>query len=147
MENSKINTSTILKFYIFKNIAFFNFKLSYVEIKNNEISYFNNNKLIEKKNSCRDTDYKMFLSQLENVKFGLVETLDIHLIATYLSLDICLIIKNDLDLFELKQNVHYLDNVDADKYDELVINIKEYVKNNIKIRGVSNKILNKIFFN
>ena len=102
---------------------------------------------MKKKESCRNSDYAEFLSQLENVKFGLIETLDIHLISTFLSLNICPIIQNDLTLFELKENVHYLSEINLDKYEEIVINIKEYVKNNIKINGVSNKIINTMFTN
>ena len=77
----------------------------------------------------------------------MIETLDIHLISTFLSLNICPIIQNDLTLFELEENVHYLNAVNLSKYDELIVNIKEYVKNNIKIKGVSNKILNEMFTN
>ncbi len=121
--------------------------IDYVEIKNDKIHYYVDNKLIEKKVSLRNSDYEGFLVQLENVKFGLIETLDIHLISTFLSLNICPIIQNDLPLFELEENVHYLNAVNLSKYDELVVNIKEYVKNNIKIKGVSNKILNVMFTN
>ena len=121
--------------------------IDYVEIKNDEIHYFKEGKLIDKKESYRKSDYEGFLTQLENVKFGLIETLDIHLISTFLSLNICPIIQNDLTLFELEENVHYLNAVNLSKYDELIVNIKEYVKNNIKIKGVSNKILNEMFTN
>ena len=121
--------------------------IDYVEIKNDEIHYFKEGKLIDKKESYRKSDYEGFLTQLENVKFGLIETLDIHLISTFLSLNICPIIQNDLTLFELEENVHYLNAVNLIKYDELIVNIKEYVKNNIKIKGVSNKILNEMFTN
>ena len=121
--------------------------IDYVEIKNDKIHYYVDNKLIENKVSLRNSDYEGFLVQLENVKFGLIETLDIHLISTFLSLNICPIIQNDLTLFELEENVHYLNAVNLSKYDELVVNINEYVKNNIKIKGVSNKILNEMFTN
>ena len=131
----------------FTNDKIFEKTIDYVEIKNNKIHYFKEGKLIEKKESCRNSDYAKFLSQLENVKFGLIETLDIHLISTFLSLNICPIIQNDLTLFELKENVHYLSEINLDKYEEIVINIKEYVKNNIKINGVSNKIINTMFTN
>ena len=131
----------------FTNDKIFEKTIDYVEIKNNKIHYFKEGKLIEKKESCRNSDYAEFLSQLENVKFGLIETLDIHLISTFLSLNICPIIQNDLTLFELKENVHYLSEINLDKYEEIVINIKEYVKNNIKINGVSNKIINTMFTN
>ena len=121
--------------------------IDYVEIKNDKIHYYVDNKLIENKVSLRNSDYEGFLVQLENVKFGLIETLDIHLISTFLSLNICPIIQGDLTLFELEENVHYLNAVNLSKYDELVVNINEYVKNNIKIKGVSNKILNEMFTN
>ena len=121
--------------------------IDYVEIKNDKIHYYVDNKLIENKVSLRNSDYEGFLVQLENVKFGLIETLDIHLISTFLSLNICPIIQGDLTLFELEENVHYLNAVNLNKYDELVVNINEYVKNNIKIKGVSNKILNEMFTN
>ena len=121
--------------------------IDYVEIKNDEIHYFKEGKLIDKKESYRKSDYEGFLTQLENVKFGLIETLDIHLISTFLSLNICPIIQGDLTLFELEENVHYLNAVNLNKYDELVVNINEYVKNNIKIKGVSNKILNEMLTN
>tara|TARA_B100000989_G_scaffold43052_1_gene27434 strand:+ start:3806 stop:5479 length:1674 start_codon:yes stop_codon:yes gene_type:complete len=131
----------------FTNDKIFEKTIDYIEIKNDEIYYFKEDELIEKKESYRNSDYAEFLTQLENVKFGLIEKLDIHLISTFLSLNICPIIQNDLTLFELQENIHYLSEVDVDKYEELVINIKEYVKNNIKIKAISKKILNEMFTN
>ena len=71
-------------------------------------------------------DYESFLHQLKNVKYGYCSEGDIHLVATYLSLNIVPVVDSDW-LLDLERGVHYETKEGgllAVKYEEYVANIE-----------------------
>ena len=83
---------------------------------------------------------------LKNVKYGFCKEGDIHLIATYLSLNIVPVVDSDW-LLDLEEGVHYETKVGGlmeVPYEEYVDNIEKYVKSNIKVEGLVRKLLSKI---
>ena len=95
---------------------------------------------------AENDDYESFLHQLKNVKYGFCKEGDIHLIATYLSLNIVPVVDSDW-LLDLEEGVHYETKVGGlmeVPYEEYVDNIEKYVKSNIKVEGLVRKLLSKI---
>ena len=90
--------------------------------------------------------------KLKNVKRGYCREGDIHLIATYLSLNIVPIVRTNW-LLDLQEGVHYENQNTTSpwswgqfslSYEEYVLNIEKYVKSNIKVEGLVRKLLSKI---
>jgi len=121
--------------------------IDYVEIKNDKLVFYNNKTEIRREPLERKDDYESFLHQLKNVKFGECNEGDIHLIATYLSLNIVPVIKGNW-LLDLEEDIHFvksIERVSEEKYYEsLVVNIEKYVISNIKTDGLLKKLLSKI---
>ena len=83
---------------------------------------------------------------MKNVKYGHCIEGDVHLIATYLSLNIVPVVDSDW-LLDLDKGVHYETKEGGllgVKYEEYVSNIEKYVKSNIKAEGLVKKLLSKI---
>jgi len=119
--------------------------IDYVELKNDKLVFHNDDRVIKSEPCERKDDYKSFLHQLKNVKYGFCKEGDIHLIATYLSLNIVPVVDNDW-LLDLEEGVHYETKRGLMKisYEEYVNNIEKYVKSNIKVEGLVRKLLSKI---
>ena len=119
--------------------------IDYVEIKDDKLVFHSDDRVIKTEPSERNSDYESFLHQLKNVKYGFCKESDIHLIATYLSLNIVPVVDSDW-LLDLEEGVHYETKRGLMKisYEEYVNNIEKYVKSNIKVEGLVRKLLSKI---
>ena len=120
--------------------------IDYVELKDNKLVFHNDDREIKSEPCERSDDYESFLHQLKNVKYGYCSEGDIHLVATYLSLNIVPVVDSDW-LLDLERGVHYETKEGgllAVKYEEYVANIEKYVKSNIKVEGLVKKLLSKI---
>tara|TARA_B100001057_G_C22471448_1_gene802813 strand:- start:94 stop:753 length:660 start_codon:yes stop_codon:yes gene_type:complete len=119
--------------------------IDYVEIKDDKLVFHSDDRVIKTEPSERNSDYESFLHQLKNVKYGYCSEGDIHLIATYLSLNIVPVVDSDW-LLDLEEGVHYETKRGLMKisYEEYVDNIEKYVKSNIKVEGLVRKLLSKI---
>ena len=120
--------------------------IDYVELKANKLVFHNDDRIVKSEPCERTDDYESFLHQLKNVKYGYCSKGDIHLVATYLSLNIVPVVDCDW-LLDLEKGVHYETKeggLSAVKYEEYVNNIEEYVKSNIKAEGLVRKLLSKI---
>ena len=119
--------------------------IDYVELKDDRLVFHNDDREIKSEPSERSDDYESFLHQLKNVKYGFCKEGDIHLIATYLSLNIVPVVDSDW-LLDLEEGVHYETKSGVMKisYEEYVNNIEKYVKSNIKVEGLVRKLLSKI---
>ena len=120
--------------------------IDYVELKDNKLVFHNDDRIVKSEPCERSDDYESFLHQLKNVKYGYCSEGDIHLVATYLSLNIVPVVDSDW-LLDLERGVHYETKEGgllAVKYEEYVSNIEKYVKSNIKAEGLVRKLLSKI---
>ena len=120
--------------------------IDYVELKDNKLVFHNDDRIVKSEPCERSDDYESFLHQLKNVKYGYCSKGDIHLIATYLSLNIVPVVDSDW-LLDLEKGVHYETKEGGllgVKYEEYVSNIEKYVKSNIKSEGLVKKLLSKI---
>ena len=120
--------------------------IDYVELKDNKLVFHNDDREIKREPCERSDDYESFLHQLKNVKYGHCIEGDVHLIATYLSLNIVPVVDSDW-LLDLDKGVHYETKEGGllgVKYEEYVSNIEKYVKSNIKAEGLVKKLLSKI---
>ena len=120
--------------------------IDYVELKDNKLVFHNDDRIVKSEPCERSDDYESFLHQLKNVKYGYCSEGDIHLVATYLSLNIVPVVDSDW-LLDLERGVHYETKEGgllAVKYEEYVANIEKYVKSNIKVEGLVKKLLSKI---
>lgn len=120
--------------------------IDYVELKDDKLVFHNDDREIKSEPCERNDDYESFLHQLKNVKYGFCKEGDIHLIATYLSLNIVPVVDSDW-LLDLEEGVHYETKVGGlmeVPYEEYVDNIEKYVKSNIKVEGLVRKLLSKI---
>ena len=130
----------------FTNDKTFEKTIDYVELKDDKLVFHNDDRIIKSEPSERDDDYESFLHQIKNVKYGFCKKGDIHLIATYLSLNIVPVVDSNW-LLDLEEGVHYelLKGFDESKtYEGYVSNIEKYVKSNIKTDGLTRKLLSKI---
>ena len=128
--------------------------IDYVDFEDNKLVFYIDRKEIKREQSERKDDYLSFLHQLKNVKRGYCREGDIHLIATYLSLNIVPVVKTNW-LMDLQEGVHY-ENLNISgawsvagsnfslSYEDYVSNIEKYVKSNIKVEGLIKKLLSKI---
>lgn len=120
--------------------------IDYVELKDNKLVFHNDDREIKSEPCERSDDYESFLHQLKNVKYGYCSEGDIHLVATYLSLNIVPVVDSDW-LLDLERGVHYETKeggLMGVPYEEYVDNIEKYVKSNIKAKGLVKKLLSKI---
>ena len=128
--------------------------IDYVELDDgyNELVFYVDGKEIKREQSERKDNYEGFLDQIKNVKRGYCREGDIHLIATYLSLNIVPIVRTNW-LLDLQEGVHYENQNTTSpwswgqfnlSYDDYVLNIEKYVKSNIKVEGLVRKLLSKI---
>ena len=126
--------------------------IDYVELENDKLVFYVDGKEIKRELCERKQDYESFLHQLKNVKRGYCIEGDIHLIATYLSLNIVPIVRTNW-LLDLQEGVHYENQNTTSpwswgqfnlSYDDYVLNIEKYVKSNIKVEGLVRKLLSKI---
>ena len=120
--------------------------IDYVELKDDKLVFHNDDRIIKSEPCERNDDYESFLHQLKNVKYGYCSEGDIHLVATYLSLNIVPVVDSDW-LLDLERGVHYETKVGGlmeVPYEEYVDNIEKYVKSNIKAEGLVRKLLSKI---
>lgn len=121
--------------------------IDYVELKDNKLVFHNDDRIVKSEPCERSDDYKSFLHQLKNVKYGYCSEGDIHLVATYLSLNIVPVVDSDW-LLDLERGVHYETKeggLMGVPYEEYVINIEKYVKSNIKAEGLLRKLMSHIF--
>ena len=120
--------------------------MDYVELKDDKLVFHNDDRIIKSEPCERSDDYESFLHQLKNVKYGYCSEGDIHLVATYLSLNIVPVVDSDW-LLDLERGVHYETKEGGlmeVPYEEYVDNIEKYVKSNIKVEGLVRKLLSKI---
>ena len=129
----------------FTNDKKFEKSIDYVELKDDKLIFHNDDRVVKSEPCERNYDYESFLHQLKNVKYGFCKEGDIHLIATYLSLNIVPVVDSNW-LLDLEEGVHYETTRGVMKisYEEYVNNIEKYVKSNIKVEGLVRKLLSKI---
>ena len=94
-------------------------------------------------------DFNQLMTKLCNVKYGVMEKMDINLVATYLALGVVPVIKNSdaNTIYELVENVHYIRSMDVLRtdYEELQKNGLLYYQENIKPASALNKLFNHVF--
>lgn len=127
--------------------------IDYVELQDDKLVFYIDGKEIKREPCERKDDYESFLHQIKNVKYGYCPEGDIHLIATYLSLNIVPQVRFNW-LLDLQEGVHYQTTQEATwsiggssfspSYEDYVLNIEKYVKSNIKAEGLVRKLLSKI---
>lgn len=126
--------------------------IDYVELENDKLVFYVDGKEIKRESCERKDDYESFLHQLKNVKRGYCREGDIHLISTYLSLNIVPVVRTNW-LMDLQEGVHYENQNTttpwswgqfSSSYEDYVLNIEKYVKSNIKVEGLVKKLLSKI---
>jgi hypothetical protein len=119
--------------------------IDYVELKDDKLVFHNDDRIVKSEPCERNDDYESFLHQLKNVKFGFCNEGDIHLIATYLSLNIVPVVDSNW-LLDVQKGIHYetKDSLMEVQYEDYVPNIEKYVKSNIKAEGLVRKLLSKI---
>ena len=120
--------------------------IDYVELVFGNLVFHKGNSVVKSERCERNDDYESFLHQLKNVKYGYCKKGDIHLIATYLSLNVVPIVDSDW-LLDLEKGIHYETkksfNLNND-YKNYADNIEKYVKSNIKVEGLVRKLMSKI---
>lgn len=158
---------TVLDSFIKSNVNSFKKKIEYIKVIKNDssdnlnftISYEleTNDDMIELVEAS-SVNFMNLLEKLCNVKYGIMETLDINLIATYMGLGVVPIImtnKNDNKdncsihpIYELTENVHYLTQKPTqllDNYTQLQENCLTYYNEHIQPDACLRKLLNLIF--
>ena len=104
-------------------------------------------------------NFMNLLEKLSKVKYGIMETLDIHLIATYMALGVVPIIMPTMDnnkddncairpIYDLTENVHYLTQKPThllDNYTQIQQNCLTYYNEHIQPDACLHKLLNFIF--
>ena len=124
-----------------------NFTISY-EMENNEATV-----------ETSSVNFMNLLEKLSKVKYGIMETLDIHLIATYMALGVVPIIMPTMDnnkddncairpIYDLTENVHYLTQKPTqllDNYTQIQQNCLTYYNEHIQPDACLHKLLNFIF--
>ena len=106
----------------------------------------NNEEIIEP-----SVNFMNLLEKLAKVKYGIIETFDINLIATYMALGVVpIIMANDIitPIYDLTENVHYLIQKPTqllDNYTQLQENCLTYYNEHIQPEACVHKLLNLIF--
>lgn len=111
----------------------------------------NNEKIIEPIE--KSVNFMNLLEKLTKVKYGIVETFDINLIATYMALGVVPIImanENEIisPIYDLTENVHYLIQKPTqllDNYTQLQENCLTYYNEHIQPEACLCKLLNLVF--
>lgn len=111
----------------------------------------NNEKIIEPIETS--VNFMNLLKKLTKVKYGIIETFDINLIATYMALGVVPIImvnenKINSPIYDLTENVHYLIQKPTqllDNYTQLQENCLTYYNDHIQPDACLRKLINLIF--
>ena len=142
-------------------------KIEYIKvIKNDSTDNLNFTISYEMENNKPTVDtssvnFMNLLEKLSKVKYGIMETLDIHLIATYMALGVVpIIMRNNNDnkdnkdncairpIYDLTENVHYLTQKPTqllDNYTQIQQNCLTYYNEHIQPDACLHKLLNFIF--
>lgn len=151
---------TILDSFIKSNVNSLEKKIEYIKVIKNDspnnltfmISYEmeNNEELVE----ASSVNFMNLLEKLGKVKYGIMETFDINLIATYMALGVVPIIMTNENniitpIYDLTENIHYLTQKPTqlldNSYTQLQQNCLTYYNEHIQPDACLRKLLNFIF--